>query len=147
MEDENKTITNHFEKDSHCQVFNGPVTNCVFAMPGSTVTQQAAPPPPEPTEESAPPTAPPTERDEEMCIFVHPKMENDEQGWKIHDEVKRLVARQGIQEICAYLKQMSQEGRILLPPTPGNVYKELVRMGMPNGEGFSLKTFQKHYSK
>ena len=33
---------NHFEKDSNCQVFNGPVTGCVFAMPGATVTQVPA---------------------------------------------------------------------------------------------------------
>ena len=32
---------NHFEAGSNCQVFNGSVTGCVFAMPGSTVTQQA----------------------------------------------------------------------------------------------------------
>ena len=31
---------NHFEAGSNCQVFNGPITNCVFAMPGSTVMQQ-----------------------------------------------------------------------------------------------------------
>lgn len=34
---EGKEIHNHFEKDSNCQVFQGPITNCVFAMPGSTV--------------------------------------------------------------------------------------------------------------
>lgn len=42
MEEENQngTVINHFEKDSNCQVFNAPVTGCVFAMPGSTVIQQ-----------------------------------------------------------------------------------------------------------
>lgn len=34
---EGKEIHNHFEKDSNCQVFQGPISNCVFAMPGSTV--------------------------------------------------------------------------------------------------------------
>ena len=38
----NKSIINHFEKDANCQVFNGPVSGCVFAMPGSTVTQHIA---------------------------------------------------------------------------------------------------------
>lgn len=33
---------NHFAAGSNCQVFNGNITGCVFAMPGSTVTQQAA---------------------------------------------------------------------------------------------------------
>ena len=37
-------VVNHFEKDSNCQVFNGPVSGCVFAMPGATVTQQAGQP-------------------------------------------------------------------------------------------------------
>lgn len=38
----NKSIINHFEKDANCQVFNGPISGCVFAMPGSNVTQQTA---------------------------------------------------------------------------------------------------------
>lgn len=38
----NKSIINHFEKDANCQVFNGPISGCVFAMPGATVTQQTA---------------------------------------------------------------------------------------------------------
>lgn len=32
-----KVIHNHFEKDSNCQVFQGPISGCVFAMPGSVV--------------------------------------------------------------------------------------------------------------
>ena len=42
MEEEKRQggVVNHFEKDSNCQVFNGDVTGCVFAMPGATVTQQ-----------------------------------------------------------------------------------------------------------
>lgn len=34
---EGKEIHNHFEKDSNCQVFQGPISGCVFAMPGSVV--------------------------------------------------------------------------------------------------------------
>lgn len=43
MEENSQTqqVVNHFEAGSNCQVFNGSVTGCVFAMPGSTVTQQA----------------------------------------------------------------------------------------------------------
>ena len=40
--DSQKNVVNHFETGSNCQVFNGTVTGCTFAMPGSTVTQQAA---------------------------------------------------------------------------------------------------------
>ena len=32
---------NHYEAGSNCQVFNGNITGCVFAMPGSTVTQNS----------------------------------------------------------------------------------------------------------
>ena len=40
------SVVNHFEPGSNCQVFNGDIRGCVFAMPGSTVTQQAAAPVP-----------------------------------------------------------------------------------------------------
>ena len=38
------TINNHFEAGSNCQVFNGDISGCVFAMPGANVTQQVAQP-------------------------------------------------------------------------------------------------------
>ena len=38
--DSQKNVVNHFEAGANCQVFNGSVSGCVFAMPGSTVTQQ-----------------------------------------------------------------------------------------------------------
>ena len=41
-ENSKKNIVNHFEAGSNCQVFNGNITGCTFAMPGSTVTQQQA---------------------------------------------------------------------------------------------------------
>ena len=42
--DDQKNVVNHFAAGSNCQVFNGNITGCVFAMSGSTVTQQAAAP-------------------------------------------------------------------------------------------------------
>ena len=36
-------MVNHFAAGANCQVFNGNISGCVFAMPGSTVTQHAAP--------------------------------------------------------------------------------------------------------
>ena len=36
-----KNVENHFEAGSNCQVFNGPVCGCVFAMPGATVHHSA----------------------------------------------------------------------------------------------------------
>lgn len=35
-------ITNHFEAGANCQVFNGEIRGCVFAMPGAHVTQTGA---------------------------------------------------------------------------------------------------------
>ena len=45
MEEEKQkiSITNNFDEGSNCQVFNGDITNSVFAMPGSTVNQYATP--------------------------------------------------------------------------------------------------------
>ena len=84
------------------------------------------------------------EPSEEIFHFIHPSLD-DEEGWKIHNEVKRLVARQGIQEICQYLRQLSAEKIILLPKMPSVAYEELVRMGMPSDGGFNENTFRKYY--
>ena len=86
------------------------------------------------------------ESDMELFHFIHPAME-EEQERKIHNEVKRLVKRQGIQEICQHLYKMSLKEKILLPQNPSVAYKELTRIGMPDGDGFNLKTFQKYYKK
>ena len=83
-------------------------------------------------------------RNEERFHFVHPEIDDDE-AWRIHDAVKRLVARQGIQEICQYLLLLRKENKVLLPLSPSSAYSELVRMGMPNGEGFSESTFRNYY--
>lgn len=82
--------------------------------------------------------------DVELFKFIHPKID-DEEGLSIHEEVKRLVKRHGVQMICEYLQQMARENKILLPPNPSIVYAELVRLGMPTGEGFSEKYFRNHY--
>jgi hypothetical protein len=83
---------------------------------------------------------------EELTFFVHPAVEEAE-ARKIHSEIKRLVSTQGIKDICNYLKAMSDEKRILLPQEATKAYNELVRLGMPNGEGYNEKTFMKYYNK
>lgn len=82
---------------------------------------------------------------EELFHFIHPSMD-DEQERKIHNEVKRLVKRQGIQMICQHLAHMQNEGKLLLPPNPSVIYKDLVRLGMPYEGGFNENTFRKYYS-
>ena len=86
------------------------------------------------------------ERNEERFHFVHPEVEDDE-AWRIHDAVKRLVAHQRVPEICAYLKELKQKGKVMLPSISVIMYNELVRLGMPTGEGFSEKHFSNSYTK
>ena len=82
---------------------------------------------------------------EEVFKFIHPAVDCEEAEWQIHKEIKRLVCRQGLQEICQYLKQMADEKKILLPQNAEKMYNELVRLGMPNGDGYTLKTFRNCY--
>ena len=86
------------------------------------------------------------ERDEELFHFVYPELEDDE-AWRVHDAVKRLVTHQKVQEICLYLKELKGKRKVLLPQSPGVAYRELVRMGMPTGDGYSEKYFSGCYQK
>ena len=151
MEEDKRSVVNHFETGSNCQVFNGNITGCVFAMPGSTVTQQAGQPMDSCGVENQPCTNEPPagdgqEHDEELFHFIHPLVDSAHE-WQVHDEVKRLVRRQGIQEICRSLSQLSEAQKVLLPQNAEKAYNELVRLGMPDGEGYSLKTFTKYYKR
>lgn len=91
-------------------------------------------------------TADEGEREEERFHFVHPEID-DSEAWGIHDAVKRLVAYQRVPEICMYLKELKQKGKILLPSAAAVMYKELVRLGMPTSEGYSEKHFSNSYLK
>ena len=86
------------------------------------------------------------EHNEERFHFIHPEIE-DEEAWRIHYAIKRLVANYRIPDICMYLKEQKQNGKLMLPSNPSNMYNELVRLGMPNGEGFSEKNFSNSYTK
>ena len=87
------------------------------------------------------------QRSEELTFLLHPAIVDEGEQWRIHDEIKRLVKSQGVQEICKYLSKMRADNRILLPESPSKAYEELVRLGMPKGEGFNIKTFQKYYQR
>lgn len=86
-------------------------------------------------------------RTEKHCFFIHPAVSSEEEIWAIHDEIKRLVKNQGIQDICKYLNGMQDEKKILQPQSGEAAYNELVRMGMPETDGFNIKTFMKYYRK
>lgn len=82
---------------------------------------------------------------EELFHFIHPEVESEE-AIRIHQAIKRAVAYQRIPEICAYLEELKQKGKVMLPPSPIFMYNELVRLGMPTGRGFSDKYFAKCYT-
>ena len=91
------------------------------------------------------PASNPSVHREELCHFIHPELDEAEQK-KVHNEIKNLVSRHQLRDIIIYLKGMAKEKRVLLPQSADNAYRELVRMGMPDGEkGFSLKTFYREY--
>lgn len=86
------------------------------------------------------------ERSSERFHFVHPEIDEDE-AWRIHDAVQRLVAHQRVPEICRYLKELKQRGKVMLPSVASVMYNELVRLGMPTGEGYSEKHFSNSYTR
>ena len=85
-----------------------------------------------------------SDQEEEQFHFIHPSLDDDE-GWKIHNEVKRLVRRQSAPDIIKYLRKLESENIILLPTVSSVAFDELVRMGMPNTGGFSKEHFRKQY--
>lgn len=143
-----REVHNHFEANSNCQVFNGPISGAIFAMPGSQVTQQTAPQPSvtHETKEQEQPVDNSPKREGRPTFFIHPSVGADQEG-RIHDEIVRLASRQGIQEICKYLSLLSDDRKVLLPQNAEKAYQELVRLGMPDGDGYSLKTFMKYYKR
>ena len=82
--------------------------------------------------------------EEERFHFIHPEIEDDE-AWRIHKAIKRLVTNQKVPEICQYLNLLALNNKILLPQMPSVTYAELVRMGMPTGAGFSEYNLKKYY--
>lgn len=84
--------------------------------------------------------------EEERFHFIHVEIE-DEEAWRIHRAIKRLVANYGIPEICKYLKEQKKIGKLMLPSDLSAIYNELVRLGMPKGKGFSENHFKNSYTK
>lgn len=99
------------------------------------------------TELSNIPALAPYSNQKELFHFVHPALDEDD-GWKVHKEVERLVKQFDVQEICKRLNILKKEGKVLLPQNTKNAHEELIRMGMPIEKGgFGYKTFCKYYNK
>ena len=143
-------ITNHYAEGS-CVFEAGSSQNGDVHITGPIYQGGAVPETPLQMEIKEPANDGVTNRDaipagEELFHFIHPEVDDSEEV-KIHQAVKKLVKRFGVKEICDYLSQMAREKKVLLPQKPNVAYDELVRMGMPNGERFALKTFEKYYRK
>ena len=52
------------------------------------------------------------DRQEERFHFIHPEIE-EEEAWRIHDAIKRLITNYRVPEICAYLKDQKQNGKLI----------------------------------
>lgn len=86
-------------------------------------------------------------KEHELTFFIHPSLD-DEEGYRVTEEIVRLVRRNGIQEICQYLNSLADRKLVLLPQCQKGAYEELVRLGMPIEKGgFDYKTFSKYYKK
>ena len=100
MEEEKKKsdITNHFEAGANCQVFNGPISGCVFAMPGSNITQN--------------PVQPSTELDEQQQGVIE-KLKPMFYG-QLEDAKAFLVSIQGMKptQITDKVNQLVREKKI-----------------------------------
>lgn len=92
-ENKDKNVVNHFEAGSNCQVFNAPVSGCVFAMPGSTVTQNTLQPVRDLPEEQSP-----DEKGEEQpAELAMPRAQElwavaQEEGW-VDEHLQPLLSR------------------------------------------------------
>lgn len=143
MELVNPTI---HQKMENCQVFNGPISGCVFAMPGSHVTQQAEKSVHQEMEKQETPHLDCEGDFADTSFLIHPAVPRIQER-QVQEEIKRLVSRQGIQDICLFLLRLRDEKKVLLPQNAERAYKELVRLGMPKCEGYALKTFMKYYKR
>lgn len=144
--EEKDNIVNY---NQDCNVFNGPIYRPVIAPPSSKYAKSKAVDEnfaefEEVKEESV--AMKPDNEEMDLCLFIHPSVDSQEER-QVHDEIKRLVNRQSIQEICSYLLLLKNEKKVLLPQNAEKAYNELVRMGMPQGDGYSLKTFMKYYRR
>ena len=94
----NGGIVNHFEPGSNPQVFNGPISGCVFAMPGANVTQN--------------PVQPSTELDEQQQDVVE-KLKPMFYG-QVEDAKAFLVSIQGMKptQITDKVNQLVSDKKI-----------------------------------
>lgn len=85
---------------------------------------------------------------EELFRFIHPKVTDDDERRKVHQEVKNLVSHFPLPEIFNHLSNMADDERIYYRTlNHAVVRKELERLGLPDESipNFSMKTFEKYF--
>lgn len=119
-------IEAHFDKDMGMQVVNAEEMNKT-----------------EPGADSGKPVG-----DEELCHFIYPGLDEQE-SLTVHRQIRDVVRRFGMKDICSFLKRLADEDKVLLPQVPQNAFDELHRMGMPpqDVKGFGYDNFCKYYRK
>ena len=90
-------------------------------------------------------TKPKVENEGRLSFLIHVAKTNEE-AQEIDNELKRLAQFPSVAEICAHLKVMAKEKKIMLPEAK-KAYNEMVRLGMSTGRGFSEKTFVNNYGR
>ena len=111
--EEGRNVTNHFEAGSNCQVFNGPVSGCVFAMPGSNVTQQVAA------------KQEPEEEDSELGRRLVPFFNKEEEAMKFPERIKGMKN----QEITKLVNVLWEKGVISSDTKPTDLWRVLHDLG------------------
>lgn len=114
MEDNKGNVVNHFEAGSNCQVFNGPVSGCVFAMPGSSVTQQNTPAKQEPEDEDC-----------ELGRRLVPLFNKEEEAMKFPERIKGMKN----QEITKLVNVLWEKGVISSDTKPTDLWRALHDLG------------------
>ena len=84
---------------------------------------------------------------EERFKYADPKL-GEGDAWRVHFVIKRLVKYLPMIDISRYLWKMEFiDHDVYLPGEPKKAYDELVRMGMPDGKGYSLVTYTKYHKR
>ncbi len=125
MEEEGKTvINNNYSPGANCQVFNGPVCGCVFAMPGAHVVQQ--PPSPSVGEEEQPPTA----MDEQQGAIVEQVASAFYGEKQVAKEFLDKIQGMTPKQITETVKQWVADGRISEMSKNRSLWKVLHENGL-----------------
>ena len=82
----------------------------------------------------------------ELFEYIHYRIVDEEERLRVHQMVLNIVALPKIPQVCAALKDLKQKELILSNIDPSSMLKELRRLGLPKGKGFSDQNFYSAYN-